>query len=60
MKKLIVALLALCPIVGMAQKNVWEIPDQPQQQVVKKETKKATPTVDKKYLAGAVQRLMAK
>ena len=50
MKKLIVALLALCPIVGMAQKNVWEIPDQPQQQVVKK----ATPTVDKKYLAGAV------
>lgn len=54
MKKLIVALLALCPIVGMAQKNVWEIPDQPQQQVVKKETKKATPTVDKKYLAGAV------
>lgn len=38
----------------MAQKNVWEIPDQPQQQVVKKETKKATPTVDKKYLAGAV------
>ena len=38
----------------MAQNNVWEIPDQPQQKVVKKETKKVTPTVDQKYLAGAV------
>lgn len=54
MKKLIVAFLALCPIVGMAQQNVWEIPDQPTQQVVKKEAKKVSPTVDKKYLAGAV------
>lgn len=54
MKKLIVALFALCPIVGMAQSNVWEIPYQPQQQVVKKETKKVMPTVDQKYLAGAV------
>lgn len=54
MKKLIVAFLALCPIVGMAQQNVWEIPDQPKQQVVKKEAKKVSPTVDKKYLAGAV------
>lgn len=54
MKKLIVAFLALCPIVGMAQQNVWEIPDQPKQQVVKKEVKKVSPTVDKKYLAGAV------
>ena len=54
MKKLIVALLALCPIVGMAQKNVWEIPDQPQKQVVKKEPKKVVPTEDAKYLAGAV------
>lgn len=54
MKKLIVAFLALCPIVGMAQQNVWEIPDQPTQQVVKKEAKKVSSTVDKKYLAGAV------
>lgn len=54
MKKLIVAFFALCPIVGMAQQNVWEIPDQPKQQVVKKEVKKVSPTVDKKYLAGAV------
>lgn len=54
MKKLIVALLALCPTLGMAQKNVWEIPDRPQQQTIKKETKKVTPTIDKKYLAGAV------
>lgn len=54
MKKLIVAFLALCPIVGMAQQNVWEIPDQPTQQVVKKEAKKVSPTVDKKYILGAV------
>ncbi len=57
MKKLIVFLLALCPLAGMAQKNVWEIPDQPQQQkqTVKKETKKkVVSAVDQKYLAGAV------
>ena len=54
MKKLIAFALALVPMLGMAQSNVWEIPDQPQQhaKVVKK--KEAAPKVDPKYLAGAV------
>lgn len=57
MKKLIVAVMACLPLMGMAQDNVWEIPqNQPQQQVKKRgaliESKKKEE--DPKYLAGAV------
>lgn len=31
-KKLIIALLACLPMVGMAQDNVWEVPDASKQQ----------------------------
>lgn len=53
MKKLIAVLLAFVPMLGIAQSNTWEIPDQPQQKakvVEKKEVQK----VDQKYLDGAV------
>ncbi len=53
MKKLIASILALVPMLAMAQNNAWEIPDQPKQTtkvVQKKEVKK----VDQKYLSGAV------
>lgn len=53
MRKVIIAILACIPLMGMAQNNVWEIPDTPvQQQEVKKEKPKTT--VNQKYLAGAV------
>ena len=32
MKTLLIAIFTFIPMMGMAQKNVWEIPDQPQQQ----------------------------
>lgn len=54
MKKLIAFALALVPMLGMAQSNVWEIPDQPQQQAKVVKKKEAAPKVDPKYLAGAV------
>ena len=54
MKKLIAFALALIPMLGMAQSNVWEIPDQPQQQAKVVKKKEAAPKVDPKYLAGAV------
>ncbi len=54
MKKLIASILALVPMMGMAQNNVWEIPDQPQQQAKVVKKKVATPKVDVKYLSGAV------
>lgn len=54
MKKLIAFVLALVPMLGMAQNNVWEIPDQPQQQAKVVKKKEAAPKVDQKYLAGAV------
>lgn len=53
MKKLIASILAFVPMLGMAQSNVWEIPDQPQQQA-KVVQKKVVPKVNQKYLAGAV------
>lgn len=53
MKKLIASILALVPMLGMAQNNAWEIPDQPKQQV-KVEKKKVVSKVDPKYLEGAV------
>ncbi|HCC87394.1 MAG TPA: hypothetical protein DEQ17_03970 [Prevotella sp.] len=53
MKKLIASVLALIPMLGMAQNNVWEIPDQPQQQA-KVTQKKVVPKIDRKYLEGAV------
>lgn len=56
MRKIIIALLACLPMMGMAQNNVWEIPDAPTQQQQIKKVKKEKPksTVDAKYLAGAV------
>lgn len=54
MKKLIASILALVPMLGMAQNNVWEIPDQPQQQAKVVKKKVAAPKVDVKYLSGAV------
>lgn len=57
MKKLIIAILACLPMMGMAQDNVWEIPDnQPQKEVKAKKQKVAKPQKheDPKYLAGAV------
>lgn len=57
MKKLIVAILACLPLVGMAQNNVWEIPDeQPQAQKLVKKQKvvKEKEQENPKYLAGAV------
>lgn len=54
MKKLIAFALALVPMLGIAQSNVWEIPDQPQQQAKVVKKKEAAPKVDPKYLAGAV------
>ena len=56
MRKIIIALLACLPMMGMAQNNVWEIPDAPTQQQQTKKVKKEKPksTVDAKYLAGAV------
>lgn len=54
MKKLIASILALIPMVGIAQNNVWEIPDQPQQQAKVVKKKADAPKVDMKYLAGAV------
>ncbi len=53
MKKLIASILALVPMLGMAQNNAWEIPDQPKQQV-KVEKKKVVSKVDPKYLEGGV------
>lgn len=43
MKKLIAFALALVPMLGMAQSNVWEIPDQPQQQAKVVKKKEAAP-----------------
>ncbi len=54
MKKLIASVLALIPMMGIAQNNVWEIPDQPQQQAKVVKKKAAAPKVDVKYLSGAV------
>lgn len=56
MRKIIIALLACLPMMGMAQNNVWEIPDAPTQQQQTKKVKKEKPksTVGAKYLAGAV------
>lgn len=59
MKKIIVAILACLPFVGMAQNNVWEIPEDQQaeqQQTQKKEktVKEEKPQEDPKYLKGAV------
>lgn len=54
MKKLIAFILALVPMLGIAQNNVWEIPDQPKQQAKVVKKKVAVPKVDQKYLAGAV------
>lgn len=53
MKKLIAILLAFIPMLGIAQNNTWEIPDQPQQKA-KVVEKKVVNKVDQKYLAGAV------
>lgn len=58
MKKLIIAVLACLPVMGMAQSNVWEIPDD-QPQTVQKQAKKQKVVKEKKkedpkYLAGAV------
>ena len=55
MKTLLIAIFTFIPMMGMAQKNVWEIPDQPQQQEKTKVVeKKKAPKVDQKYLRGAV------
>lgn len=57
MKKIIVALMALMPLVGMAQDNVWEIPQDTVKQAPRKalfSKPKKSKTVDPKYLAGAV------
>lgn len=62
-KKLIIALLACLPMVGMAQDNVWEVPDASKQQEQAKTPRKALiekKTVDKKYLAGAVPEVNGK
>lgn len=62
-KKLIIALLACLPMVGMAQDNVWEVPDASKQQEQAKPPRKALiekKTVDKKYLAGAVPEVNGK
>ncbi len=53
MKKLIASILAFIPMLGMAQNNTWEIPDQPQQKA-KVVEKKVVQKVDQKYLSGAV------
>lgn len=55
MKRLIIAILACLPLMGMAQDNVWEIPAE-QQQAKAKVTKQKKPkkTENPKYLAGAV------
>ncbi len=53
MKKLIAVLLAFVPMLGIAQSNTWEIPDQPQQKA-KVVEKKVVQKVDQKYLDGAV------
>ncbi|MBR5655952.1 MAG: DUF4468 domain-containing protein [Prevotella sp.] len=54
MRKVLIAIFAVLPLVGMSQ-NVWEKPETSQQETTKKkalfESKKA---VDPKYLAGAV------
>lgn len=62
-KKLIIALLVCLPMVGMAQDNVWEVPDASKQQEQAKTPRKALiekKTVDKKYLAGAVPEVNGK
>lgn len=58
MKKFILSVMACLPLLGMAQNNVWEIPENQTQQTVK-ESKKALFTrkkaaEDPKYLSGAV------
>lgn len=54
MKKLIASILALVPMLAMAQNNAWEIPDQPKQTTTKVVKKKEVTKVDPKYLSGAV------
>lgn len=59
MRKVIIAAiacLACLPMIGMAQDNVWEVPDAPIQQKVVKKVKKEKPksNTDARYLAGAV------
>lgn len=59
MRKVIIAaivILACLPMIGMAQNNVWEVPDAPTLQKEVKKVKKEQPKskTDKKYLAGAV------
>lgn len=59
MKKIIVAVLACMPLFSMAQSNVWEIPEEQNQEQTKKEVvvkkeKEDKPQEDPKYLAGAV------
>lgn len=58
MKKFILSVMACLPLLGMAQNNVWEIPENQTQQTEKTSkkaliTKKKT-AEDPKYLAGAV------
>lgn len=57
MKKLLIAILAFLPLVGMAQ-NVWEVPTDTAKTEAKHKKKalfeKKKKTVDPKYLAGAV------
>lgn len=58
MKKIIIAILAFMPLIGMAQDNVWEVPtdqkqNQPRTSLFGK-PKKAQKQEDPKYLAGAV------
>lgn len=58
MKRLIIALLTSMPIAGMAQSNVWEIPEEQQvQEHIEKRQHKAAKEKQQenpKYLAGAV------
>ncbi len=57
MKRLIIAILVCLPAIGMAQNNVWEIPEeqpQVQKQANDQMVAKAKKQEDPKYLAGAV------
>lgn len=58
MRKIIFSVMVCLPLLGMAQNNVWEIPDsEPQQATQTKKAlfnKKKATAEDAKYLAGAV------
>ena len=47
-------MMAFMPMLGMAQSNVWEVPDEDKQDVEKPKPVKVEKTDDPKYLAGAV------